>query len=196
MNWLRARTALLARVVYSGELTASEYSARRLAASNQDAERQRNHHRYLLLYDGHRPAHPSNYTRGGLEVFFRPNADARASGALHAKTAGFFRAGELYPGEDELRRDAHKWETCLHAMVTKRGSGLNGPVFDIHYNARAEGQNDRSSNKIPYALVITVEAPSTKDLYDQVVRRYRPNSRTAHAGNSNSSANLTNNRVH
>jgi hypothetical protein len=95
------------------------------------------------------PAHPSNYTRGGLEVFFRPNAAARASGALHAKTAGFFRPGELYPNEDELRRDAHKWETCLHAMVTKRGSGLNDPVFYIHYNARAEGQNDRSSNKIP-----------------------------------------------
>jgi hypothetical protein len=34
-------------------------------------------------------------------------------------------------------------------------------------------KNDRSSNKIPYGLVITVEAPSTKDLYDQVVRRYR-----------------------
>ena len=63
---------------------------------------------------------------------------------MHAKTVSFFGPAELYPGENELRRGAHKWETCLHARVTKRGSSLNNPVFDIHYNARAQGQNDRT----------------------------------------------------
>jgi hypothetical protein len=58
---------------------------------------------------------------------------------MHAKTAAFFRPGELYLAEDELRRDAHKLGTCLHAVVTKL-SCLKTPVFDIHYNARADGR--------------------------------------------------------
>lgn len=161
------------RVVYQGELTASKYLRAALPLPAGQLRGNVSITATFCYTTSIDPAHPSNYTRGGLEVFFRPNETARAAGAMHAKTASFFRPGELYPGEDELRRDAHKWETCLHAVVNKRGSGLKGPVFDIHHNARAQGQNDRSSNKIPYALVITVEAPSTKDLYDQVVRRYR-----------------------
>jgi hypothetical protein len=106
-------------------------------------------------------------------VFFRPNDNVREKGAMHAKTASFFRPADLYPTEDELRRDAHKWETCLHAEVTKRGSGLANPVFDIHYNARADGRSDSAPKKMPYALVITVEAPKSKHLYNEVVRRYR-----------------------
>jgi Subtilase family len=161
------------RVVYQGELMASKYLRAALplpAATLKGSVSITATFCYTSATD---PAHPSNYTRGGLEVFFRPDAKARAPKAMHAKTASFFRPGDLYPDEDELRRDAHKWETCLHASVTKRGSGLNNPVFDIHYNARAQGQNHRAANKIPYALVITVEAPGTKDLYDQVMRRYR-----------------------
>ena len=119
------------------------------------------------------PAHPNNYTRGGLEVFFRPNRDVRDPGAMHPKTAGFFRAGALYQTEDLLRRDAHKWETCLHTSVIKRGASLKEPVFDIHYQTRSQGQSDRAPNKIPYALVLTIASPRTKDLYDRVVRRYR-----------------------
>lgn len=120
------------------------------------------------------PGHSGNYTRSGLEVFFRPDKDNRdPPDAMHAKTDSFFRPGDLYPTEDELRRDAHKWETCLHAEVTKLGRSLNGPVFDIHYNARAESQSVSSAPKIRYALVVTVEAPRVKDLYDQVLRRYR-----------------------
>jgi hypothetical protein len=161
------------RVVYQGELTASKYLRAALPLPASTLHGNVSITATFCYTTAIDPAHPSNYTRGGLEVFFRPNASARARDAMHAKTASFFRPGELYSGEDELRRDAHKWETCLHARVTKRGSNLNNPVFDIHYNARVQGQNDRTSNKIPYALIITVEAPSTKDLYDQVVRRYR-----------------------
>ncbi|MBX3357312.1 MAG: S8 family peptidase [Phycisphaeraceae bacterium] len=120
------------------------------------------------------PGHSGNYTRSGLEVFFRPDKENRdPPDALHAKTDTFFRPGALYPTEDKLRRDAHKWETCLHAEVTKLGRSLNGPVFDVHYNARAESHSVSSAPKIRYALVVTVEAPRVADLYDQVLRRYR-----------------------
>ena len=55
----------------------------------------------------------------------------------------------------------------------KLAQSLNRPVFDIHYNARSEGRDDASADKIRYALVVTVEAPRVKDLYDRVVRAYR-----------------------
>ena len=54
-----------------------------------------------------------------------------------------------------------------------RGSSLQNPVFDIHYNAREESGPTRSTNIIRYALVVTIQSHRTVDLYDRVVRRYR-----------------------
>src|SRR5690606_7359721 len=69
-------------------------------------------------------AHPSNYTRSGIEIAFRPNEDKRKVGALHQNTAAFFSQGKIYQTEDELRADAHKWETCLHATKSMYASSL------------------------------------------------------------------------
>jgi hypothetical protein len=46
-------------------------------------------------------------------------------------------------------------------------------VFDIHYNARAEGHNASGSQELKYALIVSVKARRVADLYDQIVRRYR-----------------------
>jgi hypothetical protein len=53
-----------------------------------------------------------------------------------------------------------------------RASGLQNPVFDVHYSARVGGRNATSADKIPYALVITVTAKNTRDLYNKVLQRY------------------------
>lgn len=74
--------------------------------------------------------------------------------------------------EDQLRRDAWKWENCVHAEQTFRGKSLDNPVFDIHYNARIESHNDPREQEINYAFIITVEAPKINDMYDQVARKY------------------------
>jgi hypothetical protein len=125
------------------------------------------------------PHHPENYTRCGLEVSFRPHKDKwtkdKTTGrqSRHAATKTFF--GTLqkeYQNEVELRRDALKWENCMHGERNFHGSSLKDPVFDIHYNARMEGQNDQGTREIDYALIVTVEALKVSDLYDQVVRRY------------------------
>lgn len=125
------------------------------------------------------PHHPGNYTRSGLEVTFRPNKDSRRkvnageNEPMHPQSKSFFgNTTKAAQTEDELRRDAWKWENCLHAVNRFRGTGLNEPVFDIHYNARVEGRNDTVNHELKYALVITVEAPKIVDLYDQVVRKY------------------------
>lgn len=161
------------RVVYQGELNASKYLRARIPLPIGVLQGDVSISATFCFATDVDAAHPSNYTRSGLEVFFRPHEDTREKDAMHAKTAAFFRPAKLYPAEDELRRDAHKWETCLHAVVTKRGPGLKDPVFDIHYNTRADGRTDATPKKMPYALVITVVAPRSKDLYDQVVRRFR-----------------------
>jgi hypothetical protein len=120
------------------------------------------------------PQDPLNYTRSGLEVRFRPHDGKRKDPKqLHADSSHFFQAKDVFVDETDLRADAHKWETTLHKRRRMRGSGLRNPVFDVHYNARAGGRNAKHADKIPYAMVLTVHSPKTKDLYNRIVQRYQ-----------------------
>jgi hypothetical protein len=78
----------------------------------------------------------------------------------------------VFVDESSLRTDAHRWETTLHKSRSIRASGLRNPVFDVHYNAREGGRNAKSADKIPYALIITVESKSTRNLYNKILQRY------------------------
>ncbi|MGN6531958.1 MAG: hypothetical protein ACTHK0_09420, partial [Ginsengibacter sp.] len=121
------------------------------------------------------PHHPDNYTRSGLIPIFRPNKNKFKDGAAHPVTKPFFSKSQKSSTpltEEELRADTWKWENCVHATNHFLGKTLVEPFFDIHYNARLEGQNDTTTQKIQYAIVITVEAPAITNLYDQVVRKY------------------------
>lgn len=118
------------------------------------------------------PEDPGNYSRAGLEVFFRPDDQSfKKDEAVDPKTMPFFKQ-RAFATEDSLRRDEQRWETTLDRTKRMRGSSLHNPVFDVHYNARANGGETRSARPIPYALVVTVDSPRTQDLYDQVVRTY------------------------
>jgi hypothetical protein len=119
------------------------------------------------------PQDPLNYTRSGLEVRFRPHDKKRKlPKLLHADSSHFFQAKDVFVEETDLRADAHKWETTLHKSRSMRAAGLRNPVFDVHYNARIGGRNAKSADKIPYALVITVVSPKTRDLYNKILQRY------------------------
>mgnify|MGYP001171398220 CR=1 FL=1 len=161
------------RVVYQGEINAAKYLRASIPLPAGSLPGMVRISATLCFATAVDPHHPSNYTRSGLEVLFRPHEDHYEPKAVHPKTKGFFQQAKLYMTEDELRRDAHKWDNCLHASVRMQGRSLKNPVFDIHYNARADGRDFRPDEKLQYALVITVEAPRAPDLYDQVVRRYR-----------------------
>ena len=119
------------------------------------------------------PQDPLNYTRSGLEVRFRPNDRRRKNpGQPHPDSSYFFQAKDVSVEEADLRADAHKWETTMHKNRGMRAAGLHNPVFDVHYNARIGGRNALSADKIPYALVITIEAKRTRNLYDKILQRY------------------------
>ena len=127
---------------------------------------------YATMVD---PDHPGNYTRSGLIPIFRPNKNKFAEDATQPKSQPFFTKtlkGKRHRTEEELRADAWKWENCLHASVNFRHTSLNDPLFDIHYNSRTEGHEGNTKDKIRYAMIITIEAPVMKELYDKVVRKY------------------------
>jgi hypothetical protein len=114
-----------------------------------------------------------NYTRSGLEVRFRPQDQKRKDpDQVHADSKSFFQAKDVSTEEADQRADAHKWETTLHKNRAMRASGLRNPVFDVHYNARIGGRNALSAEKVPYALVITIESKKTRNLYDKILQRY------------------------
>lgn len=119
------------------------------------------------------PHHPGNYTRAGLEPTFRPHDKKRKDPKqVHADSKSFFGKAQRGLMEDELRRDAWKWENCLHASVSFLGQTLQNPVLDIHYNARMGGRNFTPDTELPYALVVSVQAKQIGDLYERIVRKY------------------------
>ena len=161
------------RVVYQGEISPAKYIRAAIPVPSGSLQGNVSIRTTICYKSQTDPHHPGNYTRAGLEVTFRPHDDKFSQGGqIHPNSAPFF--GSSLPGatEDKLRRDAWKWENCLHAEIRKRGSSLQNPCFDIHYNARLEGRNFSPAEKLKYAMVVTVQAKSTVDLYNQVVRQY------------------------
>lgn len=161
------------RVVYQGEISPAKYIRAAIPVPGEQMNGMVSIKATICYKTQIDPHHPGNYTQAGLEVTFRPNAEKFSrDNQVHPDFASFF--GSALPGatEDDLRRDAWKWENCLHGVKRKRGSSLISPCFDIHYNARLEGRNFAPPEKLSYAMVVSVQANGVADLYDQVVRQY------------------------
>lgn len=59
---------------------------------------------------------------------------------------------------------------------------LRNPVLDIHSDARLDSKNFASKDKLPYALVISVDAMHLGELYDRIIHEYAGAVRGAVAG--------------
>lgn len=163
------------RVVYQGSITASKYIRVPIPLPSGSLKGKVSIKTTICYATSVDPHHPDNYTRSGLNPIFRPNKNKFNDSAAHPVSKPFFSKSQkstIPLTEEELRSDTWKWENCVHATNRFLGKSLVEPFFDIHYNARLEGHNDTTTQKIQYAIVITVEAPSITNLYDQVVRKY------------------------
>ncbi|MGK0271421.1 MAG: hypothetical protein ACI88H_002080 [Cocleimonas sp.] len=111
------------------------------------------------------PQDTSMYTKAGVEISWKPKKGG--------KSEGFFQQVKIAT-ESELRRDAAKWETVLHAEKNKIGNKLESPAFELHYMAR-EGGGGISGTKAPtikYAFIVTLEAPKHKEIFSDIIESY------------------------
>jgi len=124
------------------------------------------------------PEDAINYTRGGLDIQFRPDTTRipppyRSGTKLITPTVpasdSFFSAKNFYATEHMRRNDAQKWETTLSRTKTKRASSLAKPAFDVSYIAREHGHSGQGSADMKFALVLTIRNRSARDLYDRVI---------------------------
>lgn len=161
----------VARLVYQGELKPGKYLRASLPLPPGGLQ---GNVRLKATFCYASPTDPQDavaYTRAGLEIVFRPSDKKVQEGKENADTKGFFEL-KKYATEEERRSDMGKWETVLHAEKSMRGTSLDNPVFDIHYNARESGGPTTKGEKIRYALIISVEAPRHADLYNDILRAY------------------------
>ncbi|MBA4071448.1 MAG: peptidase S8 and S53, subtilisin, kexin, sedolisin [Gemmatimonas sp.] len=161
----------VARVVYQGELRPGKYLRAKVpmpATGIRGLVTLRATFCFASRID---PQDTVAYTKAGLQVTLRPNVESVREGAQNAKTKAFFEETP-YATEHTLRADHGKWETVLHGEKRMRGSSLHEPAFDVHYNARDGGGPSHSGEKIPYALVISLEAPQHVDLYAEILAAY------------------------
>ncbi|MFK3862821.1 S8 family peptidase [Pseudoalteromonas rhizosphaerae] len=118
------------------------------------------------------PEHPLHYTRSGLVVTFRANKGKVKEGAEHANTSDFFSLGGLYETEEELRDDAHKWETCISRKRRFQRETLSSPVFDVKYHAREKGGDPEGLNDpLHYSLILSIRAEGEKETYNKVLQQ-------------------------
>ncbi|QDV85403.1 S8 family peptidase [Planctomycetes bacterium TBK1r] len=160
-----------ARVVFQGELTPGQYLRTPVPLPSGELEGMVALTATFCFACQTDPEDPGNYTRGGLDVTFRPHADKFDDDAVNAKTKSFFRRSD-FDTEKELRLDAHKWETTLHRRQRFQSKTLKDPVFDVHYQVREAGKPS-GGDKIKYALIITLSAPKVKNLYQRIIQRYQ-----------------------
>ncbi|WP_323743720.1 S8 family peptidase [Clavibacter phaseoli] len=160
------------RIIYQGTLTPAQYLRAQIPLPADQLQGNVKVKATFTFATETDPEDPGNYSRAGLDITFRPHDQVFATEeAIDPKSGSFFRRS-AFDTEGALRRDAQLWETTLNNSRSMRGSSLRNPVFDVHYNARANGGNAQSARAVPYALVVSVESRRTVDLYDRVLRAF------------------------
>lgn len=162
------------RVVYQGKIQSNQWMRVRIPTPVEPITGKVKISATFCFVTTTDPQDSVSYTRSGLEVIFRPHEDKFSKESqANPNSKSFFKARDYYATEQELRTEAHKWETTLHHVMPMNGSYLKNPVFDIHYNARLGGGTTKNAGDIKYALVLTVATPSVVNLYDLVLNKYR-----------------------
>lgn len=162
----------VARVVYQGELRSGKYLRAALPIPKGGLTGNIKLRATFCYASPIDPQDSAAYTCAGLEVRFRPKGKKIKKGKQNADTKSIFTRKDYAP-EEVQRSDYGKWETVLHGELSLRGSTLEDPIFDIHYNKRDGGAVSNSPDKIRYALIITVEAHRHADLFNDILRNYQ-----------------------
>ncbi len=159
------------RVIYQGRLEPGKYLRARIPLPPEELKGKVEIKATAVFATETDPEDPSNYSRAGLDIVFRPHCERFRDDAVDPVSRPFFRKSD-FDTEATLRTDAHKWETALNSSDRMFGRSLKRPVFDIHYNARSNGGGATDPESIPYAFVVTVRSHATANLYEQVAAEF------------------------
>ncbi|MFT2098394.1 S8 family peptidase [Marinomonas sp. 2405UD66-6] len=155
----------VAKIVYQGELTPGKYLRVPLPLPKSGIMGMVKIKATCCFSTQVDPQDTSMYTKAGVEIGWKPKKGQ--------KSESFFMQVKKAT-EAELRRDAAKWETVLHAEKRKNGSLLDEPAFELHYMARNSGAdiNASAAEIIKYAFVVTLEAPKHKSIFTDILETY------------------------
>ena len=161
-------------VIYQGELPLGQHLRAPLPIGTKKVTGQVQLTATLVIAPEVDAAFANAYTRGGLQVVFRPNMEkSKSEEQAHPDSESFFSDKHLYKAaEYRLRLDGHKWEPCLKTSRSKQGKTLFNPCFDIYYHTRDEGHSDAEPQPIPYVFIVTLKAPKVPDLYDATLEAF------------------------
>ncbi len=139
-------------------------------------------------------ATPDDYTLGGVEVFFRPNASLftyRKSGAKDLRVderlnpdsvpkladqgwkKGQHPLTDQYKTE-QVQRDEGKWDTACTGVKRKRAGNVYRPMLDLHALGRGPWDRRGGPGRISYAAVVTVRVTDPAARLYQRVREQMP----------------------
>ena len=155
----------VARILYQGELLPGKYLKVPVPMPNEGIVGKVKIKATCCFATQVDPQDSSMYTKAGVEISWCPK---------EGKSKQSFFKQEKRATEAELRRDAAKWETTLHAELSKTGRGLDKPYFELHYMAR-DGGGTIGGSKAPtvkYAFVVTLEAPKHKAIFNDILHAY------------------------
>lgn len=155
----------VAKIIYQGELFPGKYLRVPIPLPKSGIDGMVNIKATCCFSTRVDPQDTSMYTKAGVEIAWAP----RSSG----KKESFFQQVKKAT-EAELRRDAAKWETVLHAEKRKYGSKLEDPAFELHYMARDSGAGVSSTKAdiIKYAFIVTLEAPKHSEIFTDILDAY------------------------
>lgn len=165
-------------IIYQGILPVGTYLRAPVPLPNQTLNCMVTITATLLISPEVDPEFLGTYTESGFLAAFRPNSEDyrlydNGKISAHPKTVSFFSESSMYgKSEYKIREGGLKWEPCAKSSRSFRYSTLHEPVFDIYYHNREEGLSSTQAYPIPYSLIITIDAPKIRDLYDQVIRTH------------------------
>ncbi len=120
------------------------------------------------------PNAPGSYTRSAIEVTLRPNMEKfRDKKSTRPNSMPFFDHGR-YESEMTLRDFGLKWDTVMSGEKSLLADkSIREPFFELHYIPREGMSPYYVTDRMPYALVVTVKAPKSTDIYAKVCTRYK-----------------------
>ncbi|WP_319557968.1 S8 family peptidase [Thiomicrorhabdus sp.] len=153
----------VARILYQGELLPGKYLRVPLPLPDTEITGNVKIRATCCFSTPVDPQDSSMYTKAGVEI----------SWSNSGKKESFFQQVKKAT-EAELRRDAAKWESVLHAEKNKRGNKLDDPYFELHYMAREGGGaiDGSKASSIKYAFVVTIESPKHGDIFTDILSAY------------------------